>query len=101
MKDLRDYSLLPHNTFGMDVRAARWVEYASEEELRAFLMQGDTPLPLLPVGSGSNLLFLGDFSGTVLHSAIQGIRVVYENEDEVEVCVGSGVVAGMEPKTFR
>lgn len=92
MKDLRDYSLLPHNTFGMDVRAARWVEYASEEELRAFLMQGDTPLPLLPVGSGSNLLFLGDFSGTVLHSAIQGIRVVYENEDEVEVCVGSGVV---------
>ena len=33
MKDLRNYPLLAHNTFGMDVRASRFVEYASEEEL--------------------------------------------------------------------
>ena len=30
MKDLRNYPLLAHNTFGMDVRASRFVEYASE-----------------------------------------------------------------------
>ena len=37
MKDLRNYPLLAHNTFGMDVRASRFVEYASEEELGAFV----------------------------------------------------------------
>ena len=92
MKDIRDYSLLAHNTFGMDVRASRFVEYESEEELRAFLVKPREDVPLLAVGSGSNLLFLHDFKGIVLHSAIRGIRVVAETDDEVEVCVGSGVV---------
>lgn len=92
MKDLRNYSLLSHNTFGMNVRASRFIEYESEEELHSFLVGEETPLPILPVGSGSNLLFLGDFGGTVLHSAIRGIHVVAETEHEVEVCVGSGVV---------
>ena len=33
MKEYFDYSLLNHNTFGMNVRATRYVEYSSEEEL--------------------------------------------------------------------
>ena len=36
MKELTDYSLLHHNTFGMDVRTAHFVEYESVEELCAF-----------------------------------------------------------------
>ena len=27
MKEIKDYSLLPHNTFGMDVKASLFVEY--------------------------------------------------------------------------
>ena len=50
MKDLRNYPLLAHNTFGMDVRASRFVEYASEEELRSFLMQPREEVPLLAIG---------------------------------------------------
>lgn len=92
MKDLQNYSLLSHNTFGMDVCAARFVEYESEDELRSFLRQEGIPQPVLPVGAGSNLLFLGDFTGTVLHSAISSIRVLRETDEAVEVCVGSGVV---------
>ena len=38
MKDLRNYSLLSHNTFGMNVRASRFIEYESEEELHSFLV---------------------------------------------------------------
>ena len=92
MKEYKDYSLLGHNTFGMDVKAKRYVEYDSEEELRALIptLEGK----VLHIGGGSNLLFKGDFDGTVLHSAIKGIQVylgIGEN-DEVVVRVGAGEV---------
>lgn len=33
MKLFKDYSMLSHNTFGMDVKASLFVEYDSVEEL--------------------------------------------------------------------
>ena len=72
MKDLYNYSLLPHNTFGMDVQAARFVEYTSVAELIAFLRDNKEELSsLLHIGGGSNLLFTQDYKGVVLHSAIK------------------------------
>jgi UDP-N-acetylmuramate dehydrogenase len=90
MKEYKDYSLLNHNTFGMDVKAKRYVEYDSEEELQALIstLEGE----VLHMGGGSNLLFKGDFAGTVLHSAIRGIEIVEEKGDEVLVRVGAGEV---------
>ena len=92
MKDFLNYSLLNHNTFGMDVKAKRYVEYDSEDELVQLLssLQGK----VLHIGGGSNLLFCGDFDGTILHSAIKGIEVVedVEGDDEVLVRVGAGEV---------
>ena len=32
MKDIRDYSLLAHNTFGIDAKCKRFLEYSSVEE---------------------------------------------------------------------
>ena len=46
----------------------------------------------LHIGGGSNLLFKGDYAGTVLHSAIRGYEVVAENEQEIEVRAGAGEV---------
>ena len=43
------------------------------------------------IGGGSNLLFTGDFPGTVLHSAIRHIDVISDSDDEVLVRVGAGV----------
>ena len=34
------YSLLSHNTFGIDVYAERFQEYASVEELKTLIAQG-------------------------------------------------------------
>lgn len=92
MKELKDYSLLHHNTFGMDVYAAYFVEYGSEDELCTFLKQKSYKLPLLHIGGGSNLLFSGNFEGTVLHSAIKGYEIVAETSDTVDVRVGAGEV---------
>ena len=63
-----NYSLKEHNTFGINATAAHFVEYDSVDELQMFVgrraANGDTT-PLLHIGSGSNLLFLGDYAGTV------------------------------------
>ncbi|MGN1262691.1 MAG: UDP-N-acetylmuramate dehydrogenase [Prevotella sp.] len=80
MKDLDNYPLLAHNTFGMDVSCRRFVEFASVEELLGVLPEVSSDSPLLVIGGGSNLLFLDDFGGTVLHSAVKGI--------EAEPCEG-------------
>ena len=83
------------NTFGLAVRAACLLEYDSAAELEALL--GDErqalPLPLFQMGGGSNLLFSGDFPGTILHSRIDFLEAGEPSEDgTVVVRVGSGVV---------
>ena len=90
IKKYDTYSLLPHNTFGIDANAKSFVEFSSEEELAAFLRDGFAGKSLV-IGGGSNLLFVNDFDGVVLHSAILGIQVVGEEGDDMLVRVGSGV----------
>ena len=93
MKELYNCSLLPYNTFGMDVKASRCVEYASVEELRGLWnAEREAVARALHIGGGSNLLFASDYEGLILHSAIKGYTVVKETEEEVEVRVGAGEV---------
>lgn len=92
MKIFRDYSLLPHNTFGMDVKASVFIEYASVKELKEVLSLYVKDNQWLHIGKGSNLLFIGDYSGIILHSAIKGYEVIHEDTKEVVVRVGAGEV---------
>ena len=94
MKRQENYSLLEHNTFGMDVRAALFVEYDTVDELHAFLQAGDLARygSYLHIGGGSNLLFAGDYEGVVMHSAMRTLEVVEDADDHVLVRVGSGYV---------
>lgn len=93
MKKIKDCSLLPHHTFGMDVKASLFVEYDSVAELQSVLSDKDVMTGgWLHIGGGSNLLFKGDYAGTVLHSVIRGYEVVAENEREIEVRAGAGEV---------
>ena len=84
-------SLKPLNTFGLDIRAAHFTSIEQpaqlEELIQLSLFQQQRRLIL---GGGSNLLFLGDFEGLVIHSCIKGIQVVDETVDQVWVQVGSG-----------
>ena len=61
-------SLADRNTFGMNVKADCLADWSSVEELRSILT--DIKEPVLVMGGGSNLLFMSDFKGTVLHSSI-------------------------------
>lgn len=89
MIDQKSYSLLRHNTFGIDAKCKRFIEYSSVEEAQQVARTiTDADLPLLILGGGSNLLLTGDYNGTVLHS---GIRFL-EQTDECHVRCGSGFI---------
>lgn len=94
MKDIKNYSLLAHNTFGIEARCHRFLEYSSVEEAQQIVSSLTTEdEPLLILGGGSNLLLTGDYPGTVLHSAIKGIKVLSDKEPaSVFLECGSGEV---------
>lgn len=85
------YSLLHHNTFGIDAKCRDFKEYTSVDELLSILpcVRNDK---WLQIGGGSNLLFVNDFDGTILHSRILSCEEVKRTESEVWLRVGAGVV---------
>ena len=79
------------NSFGMKVQSRLFVEYDSLMDLVELDFDG-LFRPVKSIGAGSNLLFTGDFPGTLLHSAIRFTEVLSEDAEQVRVSVGSGVV---------
>ena len=88
MTEQYDYSLKGLNTFGIEARCRRFVEYANVEEAQtvAALLRQSPEEPFLIVGGGSNLLLTKNFEGTVVHSVCRGVAF-----DGCDVCCGSGV----------
>ena len=89
------YPLKAHNTFGFDVRAQFACRIEREEQLMAAVRDPRAAgLPRLVLGGGSNVVLTGDFDGVVLLIALQGRRVVREDDDAWYV-----EAAGGEPGT--
>ena len=87
------YDLSQQNTFGMKVSCRLYVEVTEPEDLLTLDFDA-FPQPLFVMGGGSNLLFTGDFPGTVLH---MGNRFLHpsgarnDKGDEVRNDKGDGV----------
>lgn len=87
----RKISLKSYNTFGLDVKANYFFDYASVHELVDFLSETDLKEKnTLFLGGGSNVLFTKDFEGLILYSKIVGKELVYEDHDFVYLRVGAG-----------
>ena len=92
MKIEKQTSLLPYNTFGIDVKADFFIEYDSASDLQDVLKSEIVRNNrTLHIGGGSNLLFMHDFKGVILHSAIHSIQKIREDTDSVYLEVGSSV----------
>lgn len=88
----KNTSLLPFNTFGIDVNADYLIEYTTVEELEEILKSDLVRFNrFLQIGKGSNLLFICDFKGVILHSKIKTMQVVAEDIKSVYIEVGAGV----------
>ena len=86
-------SLKPLNTFQVEALAARYVRFDAPEEivdyLRRFPLGASSHLVL---GGGSNLLFVDDVDGVVLHPLLKGIDVVAADRSHIWVRAMAGEV---------
>lgn len=83
MKELKNISLLPYNTFGIDAKARLFIEYYSLDELRTVLKEHKDE-NILHIGQGSNLLFTRDFDGVILHSGMARARFLDDETVEAQ-----------------
>lgn len=79
-------------TFGIPAKAKHFAEYSSVKELiKLSRTEEFLNNEILHIGGGSNLLFVNDFDGLILHSAIKGIEEYRKDNDTVFAIVGAGV----------
>ncbi len=90
MRIEQNYPLLKHNTFNIDVKTRWFLEYENETDLENLLRdEYFFSQAFWHIGQGSNLLFLGDFNGVIVHSAIKGINIIKGDEEHVWLKVGA------------
>ena len=92
MREYRNIGLRERNSFGIDVSCERLVEFDDVEELRAICASGllaQTRWNVL--GGGNNLLFTGDYRGTLLHPTGRRMNVISDNGSVVRVRAEAGV----------
>jgi UDP-N-acetylmuramate dehydrogenase len=105
MQILENISLLPYNTFRMDVKAKYMAVLQTKEDIETWTADfgpgnekktaptpytlPPTPYPLI-LGGGSNILFTRNVNGWVLKNEILGIEVISEDDDHVYVKTGAG-----------
>jgi len=92
MERRSDFSLKAFNTFDIEASARRYVRFDEKKEICDFLsrksLEGERVLVL---GGGSNLLFVDDFDGIVLHPLLKGIEVLDADERYIRVRAMAGV----------
>jgi lipoyl synthase len=82
-------SMKQHHAFRMEVSAEKFIEISDSGQLpEVFLSPLQTPVLIL--GSGSNILFRGDFGGTIVKMSTKGILKVSESKENVVVRVAAG-----------
>ncbi len=87
-----NFPLKDYNTFGLEAKAKYFFDFTEEEDLPYFLSSFEKwqDSKLLLLGGGSNLLFVHDFDGLVIHPNVPGINVIREDKNNVWLEVGSG-----------
>ena len=86
----QNYSLIGNNTFHLPAKTRWFMEYENEEELLHILRdEYFQECVSLHIGEGSNLLFINDFNGIVIHSCIKGITIVEDLPESVLLRIGA------------
>ncbi|MCB1669885.1 MAG: UDP-N-acetylmuramate dehydrogenase [Gammaproteobacteria bacterium] len=91
MEIFADFDLTPCNTFAVASRARAFCTVREQADLlQALAYAVEQDLPLLVLGGGSNVLFIDDYPGLVVHMAMPGIERLEQDDNRVLLQVGAG-----------
>ena len=87
-----NYSLKNYNTFGVEAKTRFYFEFTEPEDLFEFLQANSSwrEEEIFILGGGSNLLFVNDFNGLIIHPNVPGATVLRESRNQVWLEVGAG-----------
>ncbi len=89
----KDFSLKAYNTFGIEAKAGYFFTIRDTDLLKDIIRSGFLKNKKhLILGGGSNVLFVNNFNGVVLHNQIKGIKKIDEDRDRVFIEAGSGEI---------
>ena len=89
-----EYSLKQLHTFKLNSKAAYYGIFEHIDALISIINNPAIPthLPKMVLGGGSNVIFLDDYPGLILHNQIRGIKILNTNSEYVTVRVGAGEI---------
>lgn len=90
MKIFTDFSLKGYNTFGIDIKCRRFIAIENESEAQGVILNHLQEQPFYVLGGGSNVLFIKDFDGTIVHMQTVGIDMLQEDDDSVWLSAAAG-----------
>jgi UDP-N-acetylmuramate dehydrogenase len=91
----KNISLKNYNTFGLDYLAACIIHLQTQKEaIELFKANIIRKKPFLILGSGSNILFTGDFKSTILYPELKGMKIEDKKAENgfITVSAGAGVI---------
>ncbi len=89
MNLLENISIKPYTTFGIEASTRYFTEITSVDQLKQiFNDPALAGLPFMPIGGGSNMLFVSDFKGVIFRLCIKGISVT-PVDDEFSLVTGN------------
>lgn len=83
------YNLRSNNTFRVNANCDYWIEFTEASDIPG-MMANLPSTKYRCIGQGSNMLFVGDFKGALLHSRILDMEMLTDNNDTL-LRIGSGV----------
>lgn len=89
MQIQHNISLKPFNTFGIDVKAKRFISISSAAELKTIYTSESNSAKFI-LGGGSNMLLTKNIDALVLHLNLKGIEIISQNEENVLVKAMTG-----------
>ena len=85
IKQYIDFPLRELNSFHVEERAARIIEFDEDNDLDKIFSEPNRPTEWYVLGGGNNILFTQRYNGTLIHPTGCGITIIDEDDDSVTI----------------
>lgn len=91
IKEHLDYPLRELNSFHVEERASRIIDFDSPHDLEKIFSPENRPTKWYVLGGGNNILFTQQYDGTLIHPTGSGITIIAEDDDSIVIAAEAAV----------